>query len=205
MAAEASRHDEIAIEACAQLAAGTSDRVHDLPGAERWIRLGAAILERFPGHPLLEARLAASRSAVRLAMSENNLANALHEVGRDREAEESIRRAKTIIGGALGDDTARYALASIDECEILTALGRFDEARAAAPKALQIWKEEGASAFLLGYGLLDRGKVEAAEGNASAARAGDLARQARRTLAGDPAASRVVVEIEAWQRSRAAR
>jgi serine/threonine-protein kinase len=270
MAAEASRHDEVAIEACANLGVAYAERAHDLRAGRDWLRLGYAILARFPDHPLLEARLAASRSAllmrqglsepalreaqragaiferllgpsnVDVAMSANNAANALHELGRDLEAEESIRRARTIIGDVVGEDTGRFALALVNESEILIALGRFDEARANIARGVRIWTSQAANPFFLGFGLLNQGRLELAERHPAAAtktleravaslgseptvlkaeaefllaralvasssnaatKAADLAHQARMVLADDPAATRVVREIDAWQRS----
>ena len=43
--------------------------------------------------------------------------------------------------------------------EILTALGRYDQARVAVKNALKIWQQQGGSSFYVGAGLLDQGKL----------------------------------------------
>jgi serine/threonine protein kinase/tetratricopeptide (TPR) repeat protein len=199
LAAEASRHDEVAIEASAMLGSAYANLTHDVRLGRHWIRMAEAISARLPGQPLLEARVASCRAVVlyregkledslreekhvlairasafgptsnEVAMSHNNVAIMLHELGRDEEAATSIRRAIEIFGSVLGDDTGRVALASLNECEIHTALGRFDTARTAIKNALRIWREQGASPFYVGLGLLDQGKLELAEHNSRAA------------------------------------
>jgi serine/threonine protein kinase/tetratricopeptide (TPR) repeat protein len=201
MAAEESRHDEIAIYASAALGAAYADRAHDVARGRQWIRHSEAILARFPGHPALEAWVAVSSAVVMLgegrleeAVKENqrilairesllgtldtdvgisflNLAVALHEVGRDEEAATNIRRAVEIFAKIHGDDSGRVALASLDEGEILTALGKFEAADAALRRAETIWKQQGASPFFLGYGLFYRGRLLLAEKNPRAAAA----------------------------------
>jgi tetratricopeptide (TPR) repeat protein len=193
MAAEASRHDAVAIEAAAMLASAYADRTDSARAARQWLRLAEAMLARFPGHPVLEARVTASRSIVLrregrledalvvsqravvlqeallgptspdVAISHNNIAVILHDLGRDQEAEAAIRRCADIIRGTIGDDTHQFALASINEAEILTELGKHDAARAAIERGLAIWRQQAASDFLIGYGLLDQGKLELAE------------------------------------------
>jgi tetratricopeptide (TPR) repeat protein len=199
MAAEASRHDEIAIEASVMLGSAFADLAHDVRLGRQWVRLGEAILARFPGHPLLNAWVTASRgnvlvragkfeealrdeqraleiqqfvlgpSNIEVAMSANNIAMVLHELGRDEEAEQSIRRAGGIFAGVLGEESGRVAIASLNECEILTSLGRFEAANAALRKALRIWRQQDASTFYIGAGLLDEGRLELAQHNPGAA------------------------------------
>ena len=194
MAAEASHHDAVAVEAAAMLASAYADRSHDIRAARQWLRLAEAILARFPGHPPLDARVAVSRGVVlfgegrledalaedrrALALQEvllgpssgeavtmhNNIATVLHDLGRDQEAEVSIGRALDIIRRTIGDDTDRFALLSVNEAEILTGLGKFEAARAAIERALAVWREQDASGFLIGYAMLDQGKLELAEG-----------------------------------------
>jgi tetratricopeptide (TPR) repeat protein len=103
-------------------------------------------------------------------MSTNNQATLLHELGRDQEAATKIRRAIDIFVNLLGEDNGRVALASVNECEILTSLGRFDQARAAIQNALGIWQRQGGSWFYVASALLDQGKLELAEGDPLAAR-----------------------------------
>jgi serine/threonine protein kinase/tetratricopeptide (TPR) repeat protein len=199
MAAEASRHDEIAIDAAAMLGSAYADLTHDVRLARQWVRLAEAILARFPGHPHLEARVAACRavvlyfegrfeeslgeeqrvwairsaafgpSSVEVAMSNNNLATTLHELGRDQEAATSIHRAIETFVRMLGEDNGRVALASLNECEILTALGRYAEARASVANALRIWHLQGGSSFYMSAAVLYQGQLELAEGHAGAA------------------------------------
>ncbi len=57
----------------------------------------------------------------------------------------------------------------MNESEILTGLGRFEEAHAPIERALAIWRQQDVSGFLVGYGLIDRGKLELAEGRPRAA------------------------------------
>jgi len=199
MAAQASRHEEIAIDASAWLGGAYADRVHDAKMGRHWIRLGEAILARFPGHPGLEARIVTSRgmlfsaegrfeeavrderraiaiqeslsepSSLDVAMSANNAAIFLHELGRDAEALPLIRRSLAIFGDKLGEDNGHFAVGSLNESEILTGLGQFASARSAIEKARAIFKREDPGPFGIGYMLLDEGKLELAEGNPRAA------------------------------------
>jgi tetratricopeptide (TPR) repeat protein len=193
MFAETSHYDEIAIEAAAALAGAYGDRLRDARAAHQWLRLAEAILARFPGHPLLEAKVTASRalvffgegrledalyqnrralalqerllgpSSVDVSITVNNIALALHELGRDEEAEASIRRVLDITRSTFGDDSGQMAVAAVNECEILTELKQFAGAHKAVAKALGIWRRQDAGDFLIGYGLLDQGKLELAE------------------------------------------
>jgi tetratricopeptide (TPR) repeat protein len=172
MAAEASRHDEIAIEASSWLAGASADRVHDVRMGHHWIRLGEAILARFPGHPALEARIATSRGVVLSAegrfeealheeqraisiqetllgpnsldvgMSANNAAVYLHSLGRDEEAEAIVRRSLSIFSQIFGEDSGRIGVTSLNESEILTGLGRFEAARAALARARAVLEQQ---------------------------------------------------------------
>jgi tetratricopeptide (TPR) repeat protein len=199
IAAEASRHDEIAVEASACLAVAYADRMHDVRMGRHWIRHGEAILARFRGRPEMEARVAASRGVVLNAegrfeeavreerhaiavqetqlgpasldvgMSANNTALFLHNLGRDDEAEAEIRRALAIFANVYGEDSGRVAIGALNEGEILTSLRRFEPARAALAKARAILKREDASSFVAGYLLLDEGKLELAAGNTTVA------------------------------------
>jgi tetratricopeptide (TPR) repeat protein len=201
IAAEASRYDDIAIDCTAMLGWVSAERAHDLVAARRWIRLARAMLARYPGHPLLEARVANGDGIVLLregrleeglaetqrslalyekylepgsymvATQVNNVAITLHDMGRDAEAEVAIKRALQLIRALHGDDGGQYALASVNEGEILTALRRYDEARGSIERALAIWRQQDGTQFLIGYALLDRAKLELADGQPRAARA----------------------------------
>ena len=199
MAAEAARHDEIAIAASIYLAGAYADRTHDAHMGRHWIRHAAAIFARFPGHPNLEARLAISQGLVlavegrfeealredgqglaiqeslfgptspEVAESVNNVAVVLHELGRNEEAEENIRRAHAISAKLYGEDSGRVAFSNLNEGEILMGLGRFQDARTALARSKASLEREGASPYITGYLLLDQGKLELAAGNARAA------------------------------------
>jgi serine/threonine protein kinase/tetratricopeptide (TPR) repeat protein len=195
LAAEASRHDEIAIEASVVLGGlGADRRVLDARTSWHWVRLGEAILRRFPGHPLLEAWTAVSRAIVLrveerfqealdeerralalkqslrgddsldVATSTINVALDLHELGRDREAEPLVRQAVNAETRLLGPRNAGVALALLDRGEILTGLGRYGEANSDLQQALSIWRETHASPYYEGYGLLDLGRLQVASG-----------------------------------------
>jgi tetratricopeptide (TPR) repeat protein len=237
MAAEASHHDEIAIDASASLANTLGNRVHDARMARHWIRLGEAILARFRGHPALEARIAASRGVVLsaegkyedavnderhamaiqeslfgpdsldVAMSANNIAVFLHELGRDEEAEAMIQRALAIFMKAFGEDSGRIAVSSMNEVEILTALGRFEPARAAIPKVRATFERQDAGEFAIGYLLLDQGKLELAEGKPREA-VNTLEESLLRMGAQDPryaAEARFALARALWQSAPSAR
>jgi tetratricopeptide (TPR) repeat protein len=200
-AAEASRHDEIAIKAAVFLVSQYADRLHDVRMARNWLRHGEAILARFPGHPLLQAWIAVEKglvlraegqdaaaleqeqhalalkeaalgpSHVDVAISSLNVALFLHELGRDREAEPLIVKSVGVFTELLGGDSAQLAVALLDESEILTALRRFDVAGVAIERALAIWRGRGASALFEGHGLLALGRLQLAEDQQQAARA----------------------------------
>jgi tetratricopeptide (TPR) repeat protein len=199
MMAEAARHDEIAIAASVYLAGAYADRTHDARMGRHWIRHGAAISARFPGHPELEARIALTQGVVlaaegrfeeavregRRAMaiqeplfgptspevgeSVNNIAVHLHELGRDDEAQATIRRAHAILAKIFGEESGRVAFSYLNEAEILTGLGRFQDARTAIARSRETLEREGASPYITGYLLLDEGKIDLAEGNVRAA------------------------------------
>ena len=199
MAAEASRHDEVASEAAAMLGGAYADLTHDVRAARQWVRLAQAISSRFSGHPLVDARVGACNAvvlwkerhfdealreeqrvmairqatlgptSVDVGMSNNNLATFLHALGRDQEAVVNIRRAIDIFVKVLGEGNGRIALASVNECEILTALGRYDEAEKSIRGAIDIWQRQGASSFYVGAGLLDLGKAQFARGDTRSA------------------------------------
>jgi tetratricopeptide (TPR) repeat protein len=199
MAAEASRHDEIAIEASAWLAGVCADRMHDPRMARHWIRHGEAILARFPGHAALEARMAETRGVVLnaegrfeeaireerraigilesisgassfdIADSANNAAVFLHNLGRNEEAVPLIRRAVATFSELAGEDSGRVAFTSINEGEILTALGRFEASRAALAKAQAIMELKDGNSFAIGYLKVRQGQLELADRNARGA------------------------------------
>ncbi len=199
-AAEASRHDEVGIQAASLATTFYSDRIHDAALARHWARYGDAVLARFPGHPILEAWMAQSRSAVArfegrdedslrevrlelalkrkalgdshldVAVSLLNVGVALHDFARDAEAEPFLAQAVEIFRKLGGEENARLALALADHGEVLTALGRYPEAHRAIERSLAIWRK-GDAPFYVGYGLFKLGELQLAEGDARAARA----------------------------------
>jgi tetratricopeptide (TPR) repeat protein len=199
-AAEAARHDEVAIRASACLNLLWLDRARDLPMGRLWTRHGEALLARLPGHPLMQVYVAHAKALLMVAedrpeealndtqralqIQESvfgpmnvdvagaliNVALRLHELGRDREAEPVIARSVATFTKLLGEDNARVAVALLDEAEILTELGRFEQARADLDRALAIWKARGASPVFLGVGLLDLGRLELVQGRPRQAR-----------------------------------
>lgn len=194
-AAESSRHDEIFIESTMNLASVYSDRLHDLTRAKENMRHSRAVLARFPGHPILEAwidegdalialnegefqaaleherRALALREQVfgpshfEVASSLANIGLDLHALGRDAEAEPLIARAVDLVTNLFGADSARAAMQLVNHAEVLTSLGRFQPAHFALDRALSIWKKQSASSTLVGYGMLDLGRLELAEGD----------------------------------------
>ena len=197
--AEASHHDQVLIEANIYLGGLYSDRLHDVHAARSAIRHAGAVLARFPGHPILEAWVANLNATILLAegryeeaLRENqrvltlreaalgsshfevaasmaNVALDLHALGRDAEAAPLMVRANRLFVELFGSDSTRVAMNRINEAEILTSLHRFEDAHAAIEQSLVTWKKQKASPFYVGYGLLDLGKVQVAEGNARSA------------------------------------
>jgi serine/threonine protein kinase/tetratricopeptide (TPR) repeat protein len=192
-AAEASHHDEIAVEAASYASVMYADRERDTRAARRWLRYADAILGRLPGHPILEAHTILAWGTVEqaegkfgdgareqkraLALVEQalgplhpdsaiaamNLGNALHELGRDDEAEPYGRRAVETFERLVGPEGAQVAVAVYDWGEQLAGLGRTAEARQACERALAIWTKENASPFFVGLARLDLARIELAE------------------------------------------
>ena len=118
-----------------------------------------------------------------MAIGLQNLGMALYESGRFAEAEPPTARSLALLRKLFGDDSARTAALLLNHCEVLTALRRFDEARADIVQALAIWRKQNANPFFIGMGLLDRGRLELEAGDPKAARATLL--EAGRVLAKD--------------------
>jgi serine/threonine-protein kinase len=199
-AAEASHHDEIAIDAASDAAGIYADRLHDSTLARHWLRHAEATLERLPNHPVQEAwvavarglvlmrearfeeSLAAQRQALALketylgsehvdsAISMVNVGEALHELGRDDEAEPVLARARDVFARLMGGDSSLVAVVLLNHAEVLTAVGKFAAARADLERAVEIWTADKASPFYMGCALLDRGLLALAERGAAAAR-----------------------------------
>jgi eukaryotic-like serine/threonine-protein kinase len=198
LAAEASNDDEVAMRASSFLSVIHSDRLGDpLPGGF-WVRHADALLARFPNHPALAAEIASARATwlgaagrdedalveqrrsldlyeragqgarIETADTLLNLLVRLHALGREEEAVAAGERAKALYATLAGEDGSKMALLLLDLTEPLTALHRFSEAHADIDRALAIWRENGAP-FYVGYGLLDRARLEIAEGSGKAA------------------------------------
>ncbi|MES1207857.1 MAG: serine/threonine-protein kinase, partial [Pseudomonadota bacterium] len=197
--AEASHHDEVFIESTLVLGAMFADRMNDTRRGEDNIRHSRAVLSRFPGHPALQAWLDGASAIVAMnegryeqavafenrayearrrlygetnyevTSSLNNMAIDLHGLHRDREAEELSAKAVEIGTRLFGSDSTRNALLLVNHSEMLTALGRFAEAHAAVEKALSTWRRQTAGDYLIGYGLLDLGRIQVEEGAAGEA------------------------------------
>jgi serine/threonine protein kinase/tetratricopeptide (TPR) repeat protein len=197
--ADASRHDQVSIEANLYAAHLLADRAHDTRMARSAWRHGEAVLTRFPGHPILEAWLAEAHADIFLgegqleeslresqrvlalkekalgashydvAVSASNVALKLHALNRDAEAAPLIARALDIFTQLSGRDSTVVALQLVNESEILTALGRFADAHAGLAAALETFKKQKASSFYVGYALYDLGTLLLAERSAGAA------------------------------------
>ncbi len=194
LAAEASNDDEVAIRASSFFAVLHSDRLGDPIVGGFWVRHADALLARFPNHPLLAAEIASARATWLAAAGRDadalaeqrrsldlrerageaatietadtllNLLVRLHGLGRDEEAVGAGERARELYAHLAGEDSGQMALVLLDLTEPLTALRRFDRAHADIERALAIWRDNGVR-FYSGYGLLDRARLEIAEGH----------------------------------------
>jgi tetratricopeptide (TPR) repeat protein len=70
-----------------------------------------------------------------------------------------------------GNESTRTAALQINYGEILTELGRFDDARTNLDHALAIFRAQKADSYFIGYALLDLGRLALARGDATKARA----------------------------------
>jgi serine/threonine protein kinase/tetratricopeptide (TPR) repeat protein len=194
--ADASRHDQVSIEANLYAAHLYANRVHDTRMARSAWRHGQAVLARFSGHPILEAWLADSQADISLgegrldeslaesqkvlalkeralgpsnydvAVSASNVALKLHALGRDGEAAPLIGHALDLFTQLSGRDSTVVAVALVNQAEILTGLGRFADAHLALGGALETFRKQKASSFYVGYALLDLGNLQLAERSA---------------------------------------
>ena len=117
LAAETSRHDEIAIVASLWIAGiGADHHAQEAHTSWMWVKHGEAILRRFPGHPLLEAWAAVSRGV--LLRQEGRLEESLAEERRALETKQSL----------LGPEHLDVAISAVNVALVLHELGRNDEA-----------------------------------------------------------------------------
>jgi tetratricopeptide (TPR) repeat protein len=199
-AAEASQDDEMAVQASGSAAGTYADRAHDPRMARLWIKHAEAILKRLPGHPMLEIYTTVDRGFVDMiegrvteaveehkralakkeevlgplhpdtALSAMNVGLALHELGRDGEAEPFARRAVETLERLLGSESVQVATAQLDWAEVLTRLGRTREAREALDKAIAIWTRLGAAPLFIEAGHMDVARIELMEKRPAEAR-----------------------------------
>jgi serine/threonine protein kinase/tetratricopeptide (TPR) repeat protein len=200
-AAEASRHDEVAVLAASFAAGLLADRERDSRAARRWLRYSDAKLRRLPGHPVLEAyehcswgvlyqiegkdaeALQEQQRGLTLkeqalgplhpdtAVSAMNVGLALHELGRDADAEPYAARAVDTFNRVLGPESAQGATAKLDYGEVLTSLRRYRDARRELSGAITIWKKNAANPFFIAYGRFDLARVALDEKQPAEARA----------------------------------
>jgi tetratricopeptide (TPR) repeat protein len=192
-AAEASQDDEVAVSASGSAAAYAAERLRDVKRARYWVKHAEVLLQRQSGHPILEAHTLVDRGMVDMAegndianldeqrraleikervlgvlhpdtaWSIGNVGVALHELGRDAEAEPYCRRAVETVERLVGPESTRSATAIYNWAETLLGLGRTQEARAAFERAISIWTRVGADPFLVAAGQESLGRVDLAE------------------------------------------
>jgi tetratricopeptide (TPR) repeat protein len=100
-----------------------------------------------------------------------NVGVALHDSGRNVEAVSVFNQSIATFRKVGGEDNARLALALADLGEVLTELGRYQEARAAIDGSLAIWRSGDANPFYVGFGLFKLGELQLAQGDVRTARA----------------------------------
>jgi tetratricopeptide (TPR) repeat protein len=195
-ATETSRDDQAFVEVSAMLASMYADRFHDIPRARENLRDSRAVLGRIPGHKRLEAWVDVAGSVIELndgnpegalqfeqhaydlrtrifngdnyelTSSLTNLGIDLHGLGRDSEAEWFSQRSVDMAMRLFGPDSTRTAMLLLNHSEILTAVGRLEEAQTAIETSLSTWRRQNADRFLIGYALLDVGRIQLARDDA---------------------------------------
>jgi tetratricopeptide (TPR) repeat protein len=125
--AEASRHDEVSVEAADQLIQIVGYRQGRYAEGERWAQLAAAILQRLgPGHELLAAWRA------------DNLAMVYRRAGRLEEALTLSQTALSMKKRSLGESHYEVALSMTAVGALLHDLGRTNDAIEENQRALEI-------------------------------------------------------------------
>ena len=128
-AAEASRDDEIALEAAVQLIVNVGYYQARVRDAERWASFADALLQRLgPGHEILQS------------WRYNNLAIVYVGEGRPREALAMFEKAVALKEKVLGPRHIDVAISVGNVAMVLHDLGRFDESTAANQRALDIYR-----------------------------------------------------------------
>jgi serine/threonine protein kinase/tetratricopeptide (TPR) repeat protein len=170
--AESAHHDEVVIEAAAQLV-WVSGYAKEYDVAERWARHAAAVLKRLgPGHDVIagwrannlatsyqlqgrfEDALSAATEAVKLkeralgsehldvAISLDNLSLALFRLGRVQEAIDANNRALKIVERTVGIEHPEAGIRLVNGAEFQNAAAHYDLALDFAAKALRIYERE---------------------------------------------------------------
>jgi hypothetical protein len=110
-----------------------------------------------------------------------NVGVALHDQGRDAEAEVFARRGVETLERLFGAENAQVATALLDWAEVLTALARTGEARAALDRALAIWTKLDAAPMFIEIAHVDLARIEVLDNHLAEAR--KLLERARPVLA----------------------
>jgi eukaryotic-like serine/threonine-protein kinase len=170
--AELCRHDEVAAEATANLVFVTGHVQSRFDAGEIWSRHAETVLRRMGGHELMRGWLFNNRGAMRatqgrlrdavedmhraieakekalgpedpdVALSIQNAAIHLDELGETAKAVEYSERAVRIVEATLGPDHPTAAIPLTNYAEQLNRLGRFEEAQRPAERALAVFERE---------------------------------------------------------------
>jgi tetratricopeptide (TPR) repeat protein len=198
--ADTARHDEVRAEVAANLVFVVGYQQSRFAEARRWATAAESVLNRMGGHDLLRAwlcndlgaviemeghreeALKLHRQAIMLkeqvlgkrhpdvAISEANLAIALHSMGQHEEALQHLEKSIAIEKDGLGAGHPDLALQLNNRGEILRMLGRYGDARASLEQARSIWERElGPDNAWLAYALTGIGETLLAEGRANEA------------------------------------
>jgi serine/threonine protein kinase len=170
--AELCRHDEVAAEAAVNLIFLNGHFQSRFDVAEVWSRHADTVLTRIGGHDRMRGWLHNNRGAMRatqgrlqdaveemhraiaakqkalgpddpdIAVSINNVAIYLDELGETAEAAKYAQRAVEIFSTTLGLDHPKAAPALTNYAEMLNRLGRFQASREPAERALAVFERE---------------------------------------------------------------
>jgi len=125
--AESSRHDEVAVQASAQLVYAVGYVLGRSRDAERWGSYASAVLRRLgPGHDLMAGWLANNRSTL------------YEKEGRYQEALAMGREAVRAKIRALGEDHFDVAISYVNLATAQMQVGQIDEANEVARRAIEI-------------------------------------------------------------------
>ena len=180
-AAIASRHDEAAADAAAQIPGMIADRARQLPRARDWLAIGRAAVARLGGDPAKSADLDFAEAvilqyegrgteAVTLArracaaqeklrgkdhpltvVCRNTEAESLESAGQHEAALALITSVRDDFGRLLGPTHPYVAMAWNNMGEILNSLHRYPESATAFEQAIQMWTVARVDALHLSY------------------------------------------------------